>query len=219
MCAPFLGAPYIYYEQQILNTIKPGQQVLELGAGTGLHTKVLLETGANIVVTDIADHALALIRTRFGDVYHNFTTELADMEHLRFADACFDAVVCAGSLSYGDPNLVFPEIARVLRPGGHFVFVDSFNHNPIYKLNHWINYLRGKQSKSVIRRIPDANRLTELRNCYSSVDVRYFGGFSFAMPLCRPLIGEQQTAALSAQLDRLIRVRKWAFKIVVVARK
>ncbi len=193
----FLRTPYVHYESQILSIIKPEHRVLELCAGTGLHTKALLETGADVVVTDIASYALNLVRERFGSVYSNFTTELADIEKLPFRDACFDVVACAGSLSYGEPLMVDSEIERVLRPGGYLVFVDSFNENPIYRLNRWYQYILGKRTKGTFERIPDADRLIGLSSRYSSIDVQYFGAFTFIMPFFCAVIGEERSAMLS----------------------
>ena len=35
----YLRTPYIFYEQQIAELIRPHHHVLELGAGMGLHTR------------------------------------------------------------------------------------------------------------------------------------------------------------------------------------
>jgi SAM-dependent methyltransferase len=44
-------------------------------------------------------------------------------EELPFADARFDLVFCDhGATSFTDPHATVPEVARVLRPGGRFVF-------------------------------------------------------------------------------------------------
>jgi SAM-dependent methyltransferase len=46
-----------------------------------------------------------------------------DAERLPFADASFDLVFCDhGATSFTDPHILVPEVARVLRRGGRFVF-------------------------------------------------------------------------------------------------
>ena len=48
---------------------------------------------------------------------------LADGEHPPFAAASFDVVFCDhGAMSFCDPDRSVPEAARLLRPGGRFVF-------------------------------------------------------------------------------------------------
>ena len=47
----------------------------------------------------------------------------AAAEDLPFEDASFDLVFCDhGAMSFADPQKTVPEVARVLRPGGHLVF-------------------------------------------------------------------------------------------------
>ncbi len=57
-------------------------------------------------------------------------------EHLPFADASFDLVVSVWVLEHlKEPSTVFGEVARVLRPGGHFVFLTPNLRNPLLVLN------------------------------------------------------------------------------------
>ena len=53
-------------------------------------------------------------------------------EHLPFADASFDIVVSVWVLEHLEtPENVFAEVARVLKPGGHFVFLTPNALNPL----------------------------------------------------------------------------------------
>ncbi len=55
-------------------------------------------------------------------------------EALPYGDADFDAVVCVDVLEHvADLQKVMAEIARVLRPGGLFLF-DTINRNPLARL-------------------------------------------------------------------------------------
>jgi ubiquinone/menaquinone biosynthesis C-methylase UbiE len=213
----YLQAPYIYYEQRITELIRPDQLVLELGAGTGLHTRVLLQTGAQVTASDISPNSLGLLKQQFKNVPGNLRTEVADMENLPFDDSSFDVITSAGSLSYGDPILVDTEISRVLRPGGMLICVDSLNHNPVYRANRWLHYMRGNRSKSTLKRMPDLARIRALSEGFSGVHVRFFGAMSFAMPGVASLFGENTARAVSDRIDQLVGVRRSAFKFVVVA--
>ena len=213
----YLQTPYIYYEQKITELIRPKHRVLEMGAGAGLHTRVLLQTGAEVTASDISQNSLSLLRQNFKNVPGNLNTEVADMESLPFDDSSFDVIACAGSLSYGDPNLVDTEIRRVLRPGGMLICVDSLNHNPVYRVNRWLHYMRGNRSKSTLKRMPDLARIKALSEGFSSVNVRFFGAMSFAMPGIARLFGEYTARAASDRIDQLVGVRRSAFKFVIVA--
>lgn len=213
----YLSTPYIFYEQKIAELIQPNQRVLELGAGSGLHTLALIQTGAQITASDISPNSLKLLKQKFKNVRGNLRTEVADIESLPFDDASFDVIAIAGSLSYGDPYMVDAEIKRVLRPGGMFICVDSLNHNPIYCANRWIHYMRGNRTKSTLKRMPDLARIRSLGHGFSGVNVRFFGSISYAMPVVARLIGDNLAQTASDRIDQFVSVRRSAFKFVLVA--
>jgi ubiquinone/menaquinone biosynthesis C-methylase UbiE len=214
-----LRRPYLAYEAAIRSVLHTRLRALEIGAGTGSHTRVLTEAGAEVVATDIAAGALAVLMRGMDDIPRDRITPcVCDMEDLPFRDGAFDVVASAGSLSYGDPEAVNAEIVRVLRTGGCFVCVDSLNHNPIYRLNRWLHHRRGHRSGSTIRRIPGMGRIRSLSRYFASVDVQYFGGFVWAMPVIARVIGDVRAAVLSDALDRWFGVQRSAFKFVLLAR-
>jgi len=213
----YLSTPYIFYEKCVRRLTGFQENVLELGSGTGLHTWALVQTGAVVTATDISPNALELLKQHVENAGGHVVTQVADMESLPFADASFDVVACAGSLSYGEPERVNSEIRRVLRPGGTLICVDSLNHNPIYRINRWLHYLRGNRSKSTLKRMPDLARINALGEGFSKVNVHYFGAFSFAMPVLARLLGDGMAQAASDRVDQLIGVKRSAFKFVLVA--
>jgi ubiquinone/menaquinone biosynthesis C-methylase UbiE len=216
----YLRTPYIFYEKCVRDLIGPHHQVLELGAGSGLHTWALVQTGAVVTATDISLNALKLLEQRMLNASGGLvTTQVADMECLPFDASSFDVIVSAGSLSYGDPHLVDTEIRRVLRPGGMIICIDSLNHNPVYRVNRWVHYLRGNRSKSTLMRMPDMARISALSAGFSKVTVRYFGALSFAMPMFARLFGKDVAQVASDRFDQFIGVERLAFKFVLVAQE
>jgi ubiquinone/menaquinone biosynthesis C-methylase UbiE len=214
----YLRSPYIFYEKCVSELIGSQDQVLELGAGSGLHTWALVQTGGRVTATDISPNSLKLLEQRIVNAGAGVKTQVADIESLPFADASFDVVACAGSLSYGEPSLVDAEIRRVLRPGGLLVCVDSLNHNPVYRVNRRLRYWRGARTKSTLRRMPDLSRIEALGNGFASVKVHYFGALTFAMPVLARLCGQKHARAMSDIVDRLIGAKRSAFKFVLIAK-
>lgn len=211
----YLATPYLQYERLITENVKKSHSCLEIGAGTGMHTKVLLDTGANIVVTDISKLSLEVIKKKFSNGYSNFVTEVADMESLPFSDSTFDAIFCAGSLSYGDPLKVDAEIRRVLRNDGFLIFVDSLGHNPVFRLNRWLHYLRNNRTKSTLERMPTISRIEQLSLGFSYAEVSYFGGVIYLCPILNRIFGAVRTANLIAAMDSFMQVEKSAFKFIL----
>ena len=93
--------------------------VLELGAGTGKLTEVLVALGHDVHATDPDDAMLARLRDRLPDV----PTSVAPAEQIPAPDGVFDVVVVAQAFHWFDHDRALPEIARVLRPGGRLAVV------------------------------------------------------------------------------------------------
>ena len=107
--------------------------VLEVAAGSGVVTRAMaagLPASVAITATDLSqsmvDHAQSLGTSR------PVEWRAADVMDLPFDDASFDAVVCQfGVMFFPDRPAAFGEVARVLRPGGVFLFNvwDAIEHN------------------------------------------------------------------------------------------
>jgi len=214
---PSLRTPYLVYEQTIRDLVHPDYRVLELAAGSDMHTQILLQTGAHVTATDISSESLKLLEHRVRAEAGTLTTRIADMEALPFPDGVFHVVTCAGGLSYGEPAIVDAEIRRVLRPGGVLICVDSLNHNLIYRFNRWLHYMRCERTESTLLRMPDLQRIAQISQGFSVVDIQYFGVFSFVAPIISKLLDESRAQRILDQLDRLIRVKRSAFKFVLSA--
>lgn len=214
-----LRPPYAFYEATLLRELNSDSVVLELGSGTGEFTEVLIRTGAQVVASDISVESLQLLRLRYPN-QANLSTQACDMEMPPFSDGTFDAVVSAGSLSYGDNQRVLQQIHRLLKPGGCFVCVDSLNHHPLYRLNRYIHYLRGARSRSTLLRMPTCDLIQKYQKTLGgSSTVQYFGSLSWLIgPLSR-YGSEIWWAQWSDRIDRLLQVRKSAFKFVLMVRK
>lgn len=106
--------------------VRPGDRVLDVGAGPGRFTLELARLGAHVVVADISPGQLALNRERLaeaaleGQVLDRVVADVVDLS--QFEEASFDAVVCyGGPLSYvlDRADEAVAELIRVARPDGH----------------------------------------------------------------------------------------------------
>lgn len=212
-----LRTPYIYYQNLIKKYTNSNSHILEIGAGQGENTEFLLATGASVCATDISQYSIEVIKKRFDN--EKLTTKVADMESLPFDNNSFDIVVSAGSLSYGDNDLVFNEIYRVLNERGLFIAVDSLNHHPIYRLNRYIHYLKGNRSFSVLQRMPTIKLLEKYKEKFGKIEVKYFGSISYLMPLIIKIFGNKKAKKISDKVDELFLIKRSAFKFVLIAEK
>jgi SAM-dependent methyltransferase len=91
-----------------------GNEVADVGAGTGKLTDAVLATGRTVVAVDPDDGMLARVRGRLPQV----RTETGTAEELPLPDASVDAIVLGQAWHWVDPDAASAEAARVLRPGG-----------------------------------------------------------------------------------------------------
>ena len=215
-CSPLIRAPYLRYEEMHTEFIGSNDNVLEIGAGTGVHTHSLLETGAFVKATDISPNAVQIIKKIYKEYPDKLITKVADMEFLPFNNETFDVVCSAGSLSYGDNQIVMNEINRVLKPSGKLIIVDSLHENPIYIINRWIGYFRGTRSLSTLRRMPTLKLIKEYGDKFNIKKLYFFGSLTWLSPILALFLKKEFVGRILDRFDTLINVKRSAFKFVVV---
>ncbi len=93
--------------------------VLELGAGTGKLTEQLQALGHRVLATDPLEPMVRHLVRRLPGT----GAVLATAEQIPVRARSVDVVVGAQAFHWFDPRRALPEIARVLRPGGHLGLV------------------------------------------------------------------------------------------------
>ena len=96
--------------------------VLELGAGTGKLTRELVDQGHAVFATEPDEAMLEVLRERVPEV----SAKVATAEEIPANDRSVDVVVVAQAFHWFDHEVALPEIARVLKPGGHVALVWNF---------------------------------------------------------------------------------------------
>ncbi|GAA5196900.1 class I SAM-dependent methyltransferase [Rugosimonospora acidiphila] len=94
----------------------PARRVVDLGAGTGIMTRVLLALGHQVVPVEPD----AGMRERLAEVTSDTEPVDGSAERIPLPDGSVDAVVAGQSYHWFDREPAHAEIARVLRPGGVF---------------------------------------------------------------------------------------------------
>jgi SAM-dependent methyltransferase len=101
-----------------------GRRVLEVGCGAAMCSRWLRTRGAEPVALDLSAGMLRHARAAAARVGVAVPLVLADAQRLPFADGSFDLACSAfGAIPFvADSAAVMREVARVLRPGGRWVF-------------------------------------------------------------------------------------------------
>lgn len=106
--------------------IKAGENVLLIGAGTGLDIPYI-NTEAKVTATDITPSMIAIIKKRAAKSGRTVQAQVMDGQMLSFPDAVFDKVILHLILAViPDPVRCLQEAERVLKPGGEITVFDKF---------------------------------------------------------------------------------------------
>ena len=133
-------------EALVRSYVTPESSVLDLGCGRGgvvelFWREVRLATGLDPDSPSLSEHRAPGMPAIRGVG-----------ERLPFADESFDLIVCLWVLEHlKEPATVLGEVRRVLRPGGHFVFLTPNLRNPLLFLNRVGRALPALQRRIVPR--------------------------------------------------------------------
>jgi SAM-dependent methyltransferase len=181
-----------------------GADVLEYGCADGsLALEELRVPGfaKSFHGIDISDAAIDRARERAAALgFANARFDRMNAEAMDFPDACFDVVYGRGIIHHLRLDAAFPEIARVLRPGGLALFAEPLGHNPV--LNWYRNRtpdLRTADEHPLVR-----DDFALARRHFTKVEASFHGLTTLAaVPLRRSAIGPFAFGAFRG-LDRLL---------------
>ena len=113
--------------------------ILDVASGDGVLAELLAPRARSIKCLDISQRVVDAGKKRLRN-YSNVSFEPGDMHQLPVADASFDTVLLMHALTYtNQPQLVFNEASRVLRPGGRLLAATLHKHahkNAVLAYNH-----------------------------------------------------------------------------------
>jgi SAM-dependent methyltransferase len=115
--------------------ISPGDEVVDIGCGTGLTTREAARAAApgRVVGIDVSERMLERARqATAAERLDNVRYELGDAQVHRFDPAGFDVAISRfGTMFFSDPGAAFANIAAALRPEARLVLLvwQPFEHN------------------------------------------------------------------------------------------
>lgn len=111
-----------------------GKVIVDVGCGGGLMAEEVARLGAKVIGIDPSAASIATARRHAAAGGLAVDYLIGSGEHLPVGDACADAVYCVDVLEHvADLDAVVAETARVLRPGGLYLF-DTINRTRLSKL-------------------------------------------------------------------------------------
>ena len=107
--------------------LRPGEKLLDVGAGAGRHAFEGLRRGGDVVALDLDDASLkdaaavltAMVDQRESPSGAGWMTTVGSALELPFPDGSFDRIIASEVLEHiGDDSGAIRELGRVLKPGG-----------------------------------------------------------------------------------------------------
>jgi len=157
---------------QMAQTARP-RLVVDLGAGTGLSTRVWADAAEKVGGVEPSDDMRQMAERQTHAENVSYRAGLSHRTGLD--DGCADIVTCSQSLHWMEPEATFAEAARILRPGRVFAAYDcdwppttpSWQADAAYsKLMDQVRALRAKHGLDAdVRRWAKSDHLARMQAC------------------------------------------------------
>ena len=139
-----------------------------------------------------------------------------------YEEDLFDYVVSLGTLSCLELDIAYSEIARVLRPNGCFVVIETLGHNPLLNFNRWLKLKRGFKTTWSVDHILKLKHFQRANRYFNRVEMIFFDLLTpFLVPFASmsrwyPRRVKETIWTLDERLLSLSHLKQYAFKIVGV---
>ena len=117
-----------------------GGRALDVATGGGHTALYLARKGWRVTAGDVSARMLENAAKLLNDEWLELTTQVFPAEEIPFPEATFDLVtVRFAPHHFSSPEKFIAEVARVLRPGGHFMLIDGTppDHDP--ETEEWLH--------------------------------------------------------------------------------
>ena len=102
---------------------KDGQQVLDIGTGTGVLPRNMYPYGAKWTGTDIAENQILQAKRLAFEAGMDIDFFACPAEEVDFPDGTFDVITACQCIWYLNAEAVAPKFAKMLKPGGKFLIL------------------------------------------------------------------------------------------------
>ena len=122
------------YVQNWIRSHAPGKVFLDYACGNGGNAIRAAKAGAKLSIgIEISDTSVENCRRNAADLPNAYFVQ-ADCENTGIPGGSIDVIICSGMLHHLDLNQAFPELCRILKPGGVVLGVEALGYNPLIQM-------------------------------------------------------------------------------------
>lgn len=199
----------------------PGKVFLDYACGNGVNAIKAAKAGAALSLgLDISSVSVQNARkdAEAAGVTKNCRFFQADAENTKLPDNSVDVIICSGMLHHLDLSRAFPELRRILVPGGRILGIEALDYNPAIKLYRMLTPdMRTEWEKAHILSLKDIKFASRF---FSIGEVRYWYITGILAPHLRFV-----PMSLFETIDKvltnipIIRLMAWIFTFELIKRE
>jgi len=199
-----------------------GKRILDYGCGNGIHSLFLAKCGGIVTAIDLSENQLKIAKERAEreSMADKIQFIKMDCEKLDFKNDSFDIIFDGGTFSSLDLNKALPELARVLRPEGYLIGIETFGHNPFTNLKRKLNKIRGKRTGWAASHILRLEDLRSAKDYFNKIEVHFFHLVSWLVFPFLNFPGGRYFLKIFEFIDKILLkasfLKRYAFKVVFI---
>jgi SAM-dependent methyltransferase len=191
-----------------------GRIFLDYACGNGVNALKAARAGAALSVGIDISAVSVQNATRAAAGLSNVLYLQADAENTKLPDNSVDAIICSGMLHHLDLSYAFPELRRILAPGGRILCVEALDYNPAIKLYRQLTAaMRTEWEKAHILSLKDVEFA---RRFFRIGDVRYWHVLSILGPHMKPLFPLLHAVDKVLTSIPMVQLMAWIFTFELV---
>lgn len=207
------------YTKDWIEKHSKGRVFLDYACGNGSNTIVAAKAGATLALgLDISAISVTNARADAAEECTSANTLFfqADCEDTKLPAESIDTIICSGMLHHLDLSYAFPEIRRILKPGGRVLAVEALDINPAIKLYRYMTPdMRTEWEKAHILGLKD---LRFAQRFFDLGEIRYWHILGIAAPHFKALA--PLLHRIDAVLTRIPIIQRisWVFTFELIKR-
>lgn len=102
--------------------LRPNSKIADIGSGTGIFSKLLLERGSDVIAVE-PNQAMRAAAEQMLEGHPNLVTMSGSAESTGLPDQSVEFIVCAQAFHWFDRSSAQTEFRRILKPGGKVILI------------------------------------------------------------------------------------------------